>query len=151
MLRAIVFRDISCRRGTKIVDNLSGQASVIDGDTLEIHGNRIRIFGIDAPESDQLCGNEESELYRCGQKASNALYEYIGRRPVECVEVDRDRYKRAVSVCSVGGADIADWHSVAADEDVVSGTAEQEIIAPAADQNFVTVAAIRSDQMTRGI
>ena len=29
--------------------------------------------------------------------------------PVECVEVDRDRYKRAVSVCTVGGADIADW------------------------------------------
>jgi endonuclease YncB( thermonuclease family) len=32
--------------------DLSGQASVIDGDTLEIHGTRIRIFGIDAPETD---------------------------------------------------------------------------------------------------
>lgn len=82
---------------------------MIDGDTLEIHGSRIRVFGIDAPESDQLCRNEESELYRCGQKTSNALFDYIDRRPVECVEVDRDRYKRAVSVCSVGGTDIADW------------------------------------------
>jgi endonuclease YncB( thermonuclease family) len=35
-------------------DNLSGQASIIDGDTLEIHGTRIRLWGIDAPESSQL-------------------------------------------------------------------------------------------------
>jgi endonuclease YncB( thermonuclease family) len=89
--------------------DLTGQASVIDGDTLEIHGTRIRVFGIDAPESDQLCRDEDSELYRCGQKASNALFDYIARRPVECVEVDRDRYKRAVSVCTIGGTDIADW------------------------------------------
>src|SRR5712672_3076771 len=47
--------------------------------------------------------------YRCGQKASNALFDFIARRPVECVEVDRDRYKRAVCVCTVGGTDIADW------------------------------------------
>jgi endonuclease YncB( thermonuclease family) len=90
-------------------DDLIGQASVIDGDTIEIHGTRIRIFGIDAPESDQLCRNEESELYRCGQKASNALFDFIARRPLECVEVDRDRYQRTVAVCSVGGTDIADW------------------------------------------
>jgi hypothetical protein len=31
------------------------QASIIDGDTLEIHGTRIRLWGIDAPESNQLC------------------------------------------------------------------------------------------------
>jgi endonuclease YncB( thermonuclease family) len=90
-------------------DDLIGQASVIDGDTLEIHGTRIRVFGIDAPESDQLCRDEDSDLYRCGQKASNALFNFIARRPVECVEVDRDRYRRAVSVCTVGGTDIADW------------------------------------------
>jgi endonuclease YncB( thermonuclease family) len=90
-------------------EDLIGQASVIDGDTIEIHGTRIRIFGIDAPESDQLCRNEESELYRCGQKASNALFDFIARRPIECVEVDRDRYQRAVAVCTVGGTDIADW------------------------------------------
>jgi endonuclease YncB( thermonuclease family) len=35
-------------------DDLTGQASIIDGDTLEIHGTRIRLWGIDAPESTQL-------------------------------------------------------------------------------------------------
>src|SRR6266446_1135840 len=95
--------------GAAFADELIGQASVIDGDTIEIHGARVRIFGTDAPESDQLCHDARSYPYRCGQKASNGLFEFIDRRPVECVEVDRDRYKRAVSVCTVGGTDIADW------------------------------------------
>jgi endonuclease YncB( thermonuclease family) len=54
-------------------DNLAGQASVIDGDTLEIHGGRIRLWGIDAPESSQLCRGEDSLPYRCGAKAANDL------------------------------------------------------------------------------
>src|ERR1700674_475642 len=54
-------------------DGIVGQASIIDGDTLEIRGTRIRLWGIDAPESDQLCRNENSEHYRCGQKAANEL------------------------------------------------------------------------------
>ncbi len=95
--------------GAAFADELIGQASVIDGDTIEIHGTRVRLFGIDAPESDQLCHDAHSYQYRCGQKASNALFDFIDRRPVDCVEVDRDRYKRAVSVCTVGGTDVADW------------------------------------------
>jgi endonuclease YncB( thermonuclease family) len=90
-------------------DDLSGQASIIDGDTLEIHGARIRLWGIDAPESDQLCRNDDSEHYRCGQKAANDLDVFIARRRVECVEVDRDQYRRAVAVCTVAGVDLADW------------------------------------------
>jgi endonuclease YncB( thermonuclease family) len=38
-----------------LADDLTGWASIIDGDTLEIHGSRIRLWGIDAPESSQLC------------------------------------------------------------------------------------------------
>ena len=43
-------------------DDLTGRASVIDGDTIEIHGSRIRLFGIDAPESSQWC--RETILHR---------------------------------------------------------------------------------------
>jgi endonuclease YncB( thermonuclease family) len=88
--------------------DLIGRAAVVDGDTLEIHGTRIRLWGIDAPESDQLCRNDPVQ-YRCGQRSANELDAFIASHPVSCVEVDRDQYRRAVSVCSVAGADLADW------------------------------------------
>ena len=56
-----------------LAGDLAGQASVIDGDTLEIHGMRIRLWGVDAPESSQLCRGEDSLQYRCGAKAANDL------------------------------------------------------------------------------
>jgi endonuclease YncB( thermonuclease family) len=90
-------------------DNLSGQASVVDGDTLEIHGTRIRLWGIDAPESSQLCRNDESLQYRCGAKAANELDAFIARRPVDCSPVSLDQYRRTVAVCSIDGVDIAEW------------------------------------------
>jgi endonuclease YncB( thermonuclease family) len=46
--------------GVAMPDDMTGQASIIDGDTLEIHGTRIRLWGIDAPESSQLCRGEDS-------------------------------------------------------------------------------------------
>jgi endonuclease YncB( thermonuclease family) len=47
-------------------DDRTGQASVIAGDTLEIHGTRIRLWGIDAPESDQLCVDDQNQQCRQG-------------------------------------------------------------------------------------
>ncbi|ABE64633.1 nuclease (SNase-like) [Nitrobacter hamburgensis X14] len=88
---------------------LTGQASVVDGDTLEIHGQRIRLSGIDAPESSQLCRGDDSLQYRCGAKAANELDEHIAGRPVSCEGVGRDQYGRLVAVCSVNGADLGDW------------------------------------------
>jgi len=90
-------------------DDLAGQASVIDGDTLEIHGTRIRLWGIDAPESSQLCRGEDSLQYRCGAKAANDLDAFIARRPVGCIPISLDRYGRMVASCSVGGVDLGGW------------------------------------------
>jgi hypothetical protein len=59
--------------GVALPDDMTGQASIIDGDTLEIHGTRIRLWGIDAPESSQLCRGEDSKQYRCGAQATNDL------------------------------------------------------------------------------
>jgi endonuclease YncB( thermonuclease family) len=42
--------------GTARADDLIGQATVIDGDTLEIHGNRIRLWGIDGPRAPSSAG-----------------------------------------------------------------------------------------------
>src|SRR6201984_2036737 len=90
-------------------DDLTGQASVIDGDTLEIHGTRIRVWGVDAPESSQLCRGEDSLQYRCGAQAANDLDAFIARRPVSCSPVSLDRYGRTVATFSVGATDLGEW------------------------------------------
>jgi endonuclease YncB( thermonuclease family) len=89
--------------------DMVGQASIIDGDTLEIHGSRIRLWGIDAPESSQLCRGDDSLQYRCGAKAANDLDAFIAGRPVNCLPISLDRYGRTVATCSVGSADLGDW------------------------------------------
>jgi endonuclease YncB( thermonuclease family) len=87
-------------------DEFVGQASVVDGDTIEIHGMRIRLWGIDAPESTQLCRGDDSLQYRCGAEAANATF--IANRPVNCSPINRDRYGRTVATCTVGGGDLGE-------------------------------------------
>jgi endonuclease YncB( thermonuclease family) len=94
---------------SRAADDLTGQASVIDGDTLEIHGTRIRLWGIDAPESAQLCRGEDSLQYRCGAKAARELDTFIARRPVSCMPISLDRYRRTVATCSVDKIDLGEW------------------------------------------
>ena len=90
-------------------DRIVGVASVIDGDTIEIHGQRIRLFGIDAPESSQLCVRPTGERWRCGQRASFALSDRIGRATLSCQPHDLDRYGRVVAVCFNGNEDLNRW------------------------------------------
>lgn len=85
-----------------------GQASVIDGDTIEIHGTRIRMHGIDSPESGQLCVIKEKKD-RCGQSAALALSDKIGNSTVSCDPRDKDRYGRVVAVCSANNEDLNAW------------------------------------------
>ena len=88
---------------------IAGVASVIDGDTIEIHGQRIRLHGIDAPEGGQTCLDAAGRTWRCGQRAALALQDLIGRRTVTCDERDVDRYGRIVGRCLVGDLDINEW------------------------------------------
>ena len=89
--------------------DMVGVASVIDADTIEIHGQRIRLHGIDAPESSQTCLDAAGRNWRCGQRAALALQDLIGRRTVTCDERDVDRYGRIVGRCLVGEVDINEW------------------------------------------
>lgn len=90
-------------------ETLVGSATVIDGDTLEIRGQRVRLHGIDAPESAQTCTDPAGGSWRCGQRAALALSERIGRATVACERKDRDRYGRIVAVCSTAGRDLNAW------------------------------------------
>lgn len=88
---------------------ISGQASVIDGDTIEIRYERIRLVTIDAPESRQTCLDAQGRTWRCGQQAALALSNLIARRPVSCRSEGTDRYARILGDCTVGGISLSAW------------------------------------------
>jgi endonuclease YncB( thermonuclease family) len=85
---------------------LSGRAIVIDGDTLEISGERVRLEGIDAPEADQTCGGGWFGQWKCGRAATAQLRWLTGGRRVECSSAGRDKYGRVLGWCTADGRDI---------------------------------------------
>ena len=52
---------------------VSGEARVVDGDTVVVSGEKIRLNGIDAPETDQLCLTSRGDRWTCGIEARNRL------------------------------------------------------------------------------
>jgi endonuclease YncB( thermonuclease family) len=85
--------------------DVAGHASVIDGDTLVVAGERVRLEGIDAPELHQTCIAYGQE-WACGRTSAEWLKDYLNGRQVECVGHARDRYGRLLAVCYVGGESV---------------------------------------------
>ena len=110
-MRVAVFASLIAASLWTIVSHadISGKATVIDGDTLKINGVRIRLHGIDAPESTQLCKHPSGEKWRCGQHASMALADRIRGGPIRCNDMGQDRYNRVIAICFKGSMDLNRW------------------------------------------
>ena len=74
-------------------DVIPGTALALDGDTLQVRGRQIHLFGIDVPELSSVAG----------WKARAYLEALIGGRPVRCAPITRDRHKDLVARCQVAG------------------------------------------------
>jgi len=81
---------------------------VIDGDTIEISGDRVRLHGIDAPETHQGCLLPSGQAYRCGEDAKVVLETIISGARVACQVLDKDRYQRSIGRCFAGQLDIGE-------------------------------------------
>ncbi|RMF19133.1 MAG: thermonuclease family protein, partial [Deltaproteobacteria bacterium] len=66
---------------------------------------RVRLFGIDAPETGQMC-RRGAGRWPCGQYATVALDRLAGGKQATCRVEATDSYDRAVAVCSVAGHDL---------------------------------------------
>lgn len=88
-------------------DRLEGVARVIDGDTLDVGGVRVRLHGADAFERDQTCDGPRGP-WACGAAATRALKNRAEGRRLVCQVLDTDRYGRKVSRCERGGVDVAE-------------------------------------------
>lgn len=93
-----------------LANTINGAATVLDGDTIEIRGERIRILDIDAPELDQICfGRSRSIAWNCGQEAARALRAFISQYSVTCETRGTDYRGRWFAFCHVPGMNIATW------------------------------------------
>ena len=83
------------------VADIIGAAYVVDGDTLEIIGVRVRLNGIDTPEKDQTC-RANRLIWHCGAEATKAMRYLTKGRTVDCVGNTKDQYGRLIATCFVG-------------------------------------------------
>lgn len=94
-------------------ENVEGFARVIDGDTLDVRGKKVRLLGVDAPEKAQSCRDALGQEYACGQLSSDALTRKLQDRTVTCDIQKLDQYGRSVATCSMlspaGLEDIGSW------------------------------------------
>ena len=95
--------------GLAQADIISGQAQIVDGDTLLIGDAKIRLDAVDAPETDQSCLDASGKLYTCGIMARDRLRARIGTAIVSCQIEGTDRYGRSLAVCFLGQVDLNRW------------------------------------------
>ena len=88
--------------------SIIGKAEVIDGDTLHIDNNKIRLHAIDAPEKNQIC-LLNSKKWFCGKQSTEELKNIINNQIVECLVNDIDRYNRYIAICSSNKINLNQW------------------------------------------
>lgn len=86
--------------------DVAGPARVIDGDTLVVAGVRVRLEGIDAPETGQTCERGSAGPWECGAAATKELSRLTEGRTVTCRSKGTDKYGRMLGVCFAGGEDL---------------------------------------------
>ncbi len=97
---------------------ISGKAQIVDGDTIKINKKKIRLFGIDAPEREQVCKKKFvyfviinfQKDYKCGKDSTTALSKKIKNKLVKCIiKNNKDRYGRFIAICYVKNLDVNGW------------------------------------------
>lgn len=103
-----------------------GKARIIDGDTIEISGRQIDLFGIDAPETGQFC-DAGGRKWACGQNATFGLSAIVERQWVHCHPKGAGPGGRIAGVCRLAGANGPDINAAM----VRQGWAQADRHAPA--------------------
>jgi len=80
-------------------------ARAVDGDSLIYNNKKIRLLGLDAPEYDQKCLDENDAVYSCGEMSKKYLAK-ISKGKINCKKITIDKYKREISTCYKNGKNI---------------------------------------------
>ena len=99
------------------IKEISGNAQIIDGDTIKINSKKIRLHGIDAPELNQMCKKPYLTIifftftkdYPCGKISTQKLQKKINNKVITCKILDVDRYKRFIGECYKRNLNLNSW------------------------------------------
>ncbi|MBA4766080.1 MAG: thermonuclease family protein [Porphyrobacter sp.] len=80
--------------------------TVVDGDTIRCDGERVRLSGIDAPET-SACRKGRKCVRGDGQAATRALASIIAGKRVTVIRLGRDRYGRTIAAVYVDKRNVA--------------------------------------------
>lgn len=86
--------------------SLMGRADVHDGDSFRLDGQKIRLYGIDAPELDQICQDEQGQAWPCGVASRDWLIQLTQGQRVHCAPKDTHE-TRIVASCYLDDKDIS--------------------------------------------
>lgn len=93
---------------TPAVADVTGVVHVIDGDTFDVGGMRVRLHGIDAPEVDQTCTSDSRGEWACGAFVRDEIRARYQGAQATCDQIDTDRYGRVIAKCFVQGRDVGE-------------------------------------------
>ena len=115
--RAAAFLLLAITPSLGAAESRHGRAEAIDGDSLRLAGEEMRLHGIDAPEWHQSC-TRDGRGNACGVAARDALAALLAAGPVTCHWEDRDAYGRALATClrgaeNLNAALVAQGHALA--------------------------------------
>ena len=90
------------------VNATASEVKIIDGDTINIDGEKIRFFGIDAPELEQEC-KKKGKLIKCGLLAKKVLEDIIADNKPLCIKKGKDRYERTIAECFINDISLSKY------------------------------------------
>jgi len=91
-------------------EDISGRGRVVDSNTIEIGGRRVRLIGVDAPDLAQTCPTRKGEYYPCGQVAAQTLAALVKDGSLSCKGDRTDAAGRLVARCDIRGFDVGEQY-----------------------------------------
>lgn len=85
---------------------ISGSATIIHANVFYIGGRYVRLYGVDAPDNDQICSDANGSSYNCGQAAVSWLRGWIDKNSIDCYLLKIDPNGQDLATCVWGEYDI---------------------------------------------